>query len=37
MGDWVDKGLERTGEGINIGPRAIMNGLDKVAKRAVMD
>ncbi len=37
MGVWVDKSLEGTGEGINIRPKVIVNELNKVAVRAVMN
>ncbi len=37
VGDWADKGLEGTGEGIYVRPGVIVNGLNHVAIRAVMD
>ncbi len=37
IGHQLDKGLEGTGEGLNVGPRVIVNGLNKVVERAVMD
>ncbi len=37
VGDWADKGLEGTGEGINVWPRVIVNGLDEVAVKTVLD
>ncbi len=37
LGDWADKGLEGTSEGIDMGPRVIVNGFGKVVERAVMD
>ncbi len=36
MGDWADKVMEKTGENVNVGPRVVVNGLDKMAERAVM-
>ncbi len=36
VGDWVDKVMERTHECVNVGPRVVVNGLDKMVKRAVM-
>ncbi len=35
MDDWLDKGLEGTGEGVDMGPRVGVNGFDKLVKRAV--
>ncbi len=37
MGDWVDKGLEGASEGVNLRPRMIVNGLNQVMERAVID
>ncbi len=35
--DRVDKGLEGTSAGVDVWPMVIVDGLDKVVKRAVMD
>ncbi len=35
-GDRADKVMEGASEGINVGPRVVVNGLNKMAKRAMM-
>ncbi len=37
VGDWADKVMERTGEGVNVRPMVVVNRLNKVVERAVMD
>ncbi len=36
VGDWMDEVVERAGEGVNVGPRVVLDRLDKMVKRAIM-
>ncbi len=36
VGDWADKVMERAGEGVNVRPRVVVDGLDKMVERAMM-